>query len=224
MICGSLVSAPRPQGRPAWNKGATLGEETRQKMSRAKQGGTLTKVSACPSPRRGSPSNPPSPPCSFAPSPAAGMGGRGEQPALPPRSIGMESLALLPSSPALISPEWIFAGLPVPLGDQATHTGLCTLGGADPPPPQLTRRKLSAAKASRPQGHTPETCAILSANMRGRAKSPAHRAAIAAGQRRRHAAARVLAAVEGVHRELSMAGVTSGKPFWWCLPQACRPE
>lgn len=44
-----------------------------------------------------------------------------------------------------------------------------------------------------------ETRAALSASLSGLAKAPEHAAAIAASQRRRHVASRVLQAVEGVH-------------------------
>ncbi len=55
-----------------------------------------------------------------------------------------------------------------------------------------------------------ETTAKLSARLSGQPKSTAHRAAIAAAMRRRHAAARVLRAVEDVHRHQSLQFRGSG--------------
>ncbi len=49
----------------------------------------------------------------------------------------------------------------------------------------------------------------MSQAMTGIPKAPEHRAKIAAAQRRRHAAARVLTAVEAFHRD-SECGVSSG--------------
>ena len=72
-----------------------------------------------------------------------------------------------------------------------------------------TRRSISKAQ----QGHQvrPETAALLSARLAGLAKPAEHRARIAATQRRRHAAARVLQAVEAVYvRTGEEAGAAGG--------------
>ncbi|XP_075263778.1 uncharacterized protein LOC142355534 [Convolutriloba macropyga] len=69
-----------------------------------------------------------------------------------------------------------------------------------------TKAKMSATHSRRGDlHHTPETRALLSAKLKGRRPTAAHRAAISSGLRRRHAAVRVLAAVEDVHRELTVA-------------------
>lgn len=66
------------------------------------------------------------------------------------------------------------------------------------------RRKMSASHKGKT--HTAATSALLSEKLSGRPKSTAHRMAIAAAQRRRHAAARVLKAVEDVHRHAQAEG------------------
>lgn len=81
--------------------------------------------------------------------------------------------------------------------------------------PKDVRRKMSASHKGKK--HSPETASLLSTKLRGRAKSPAHRLAIAAAQRKRHAAARVLQAVENVHRQ-SQAEGTELFLFLLCLP------
>lgn len=60
-----------------------------------------------------------------------------------------------------------------------------------------TRKKMSAARQGRPISAA--TAAIVSAKLTGRPKTEEHRQNIAAGQRRRHAAIRVLKAVESVY-------------------------
>ncbi|KAK9819607.1 hypothetical protein WJX72_000222 [[Myrmecia] bisecta] len=63
------------------------------------------------------------------------------------------------------------------------------------------RNKMSRAHTGKQ--HTPETAALLSDRLSGVPKSDAHKEKIAAAQRRRHAAARILRAVEAVHMESS---------------------
>lgn len=62
---------------------------------------------------------------------------------------------------------------------------------------RTTRQKMSAARSDRPL--SPEAAAIISAKLRGQPKSEEHKRNIAAAQRRRHAAIRVLKAVEFVY-------------------------
>ncbi len=70
------------------------------------------------------------------------------------------------------------------------------------------RKKMSAAHKGKT--HTAQTSALLSEKLSGRPKSAEHRMAIAAAQRRRHAAARVLKAVEDVHRHAQAEGECVG--------------
>ena len=81
--------------------------------------------------------------------------------------------------------------------------------------PKDVRRKMSASHQGKK--HSAETASLLSSKLRGRAKSPAHRMAIAAAQRKRHAAARVLKAVEDVHRQSQAEGVCSARRFQFML-------
>lgn len=60
-----------------------------------------------------------------------------------------------------------------------------------------TLKKMSQSHTGK--RHTPATLKALSAKLSGRAKPEEHRQAIAAAQRRRHAATRVLRAIEEVH-------------------------
>jgi NUMOD3 motif len=121
---------------------------------------------------------------------------------------------------------------------------LCTVGRSQGKEPwnkglklsNETRMKMSAAKLGRRQpkatrtkmsrshvglGHTPETAALLSAALAGRPKTQEHRDSIAASQRRRHAAARVLQAVEDVHRRLN--GAEGGGAPRAAASNLCRP-
>lgn len=70
---------------------------------------------------------------------------------------------------------------------------------------KAVRRKMSKSHAGKT--HTQATVAVLSNKLTGKPKSLEHRLSIAASQRRRYAAGRVLHAVEAVHRE----SVTEGK-------------
>ena len=82
---------------------------------------------------------------------------------------------------------------------------------------KATRAKMSEAK----KGHTvsDETRAAISSLHRGVPKTPEHRAKIAEAARRRHAATRVLLAVEAVHAAASQAVQASGAP----APRARAP-
>lgn len=88
-----------------------------------------------------------------------------------------------------------------------------------------TRRKMSEAKRNRTatkatrrrmseshkgKTHTQETARQLSLQLTGQPKSSKHREQIAVGQRRRHAAARVLRAVEAVYEAQGVGSGTGG--------------
>lgn len=77
---------------------------------------------------------------------------------------------------------------------------------------EATRRKMSMSQSARPlPRHSEETMTRISESLRGKPKTVSHRRAIASAVRKRRAAARVLAAVEQVHRELSSAGGGPGR-------------
>jgi hypothetical protein len=71
---------------------------------------------------------------------------------------------------------------------------------------------MSMSQSARPlPRHSEETMTRISESLRGKPKTVSHRRAIASAVRKRRAAARVLAAVEQVHRELSSAGGGPGR-------------
>ncbi len=72
---------------------------------------------------------------------------------------------------------------------------------------RATRQKMSVARQGK--SLSPEAAALVSSKLTGRPKTEEHKQAIAAAQRRRHAAVRVLKAVEAVY-ESSVSDGTSG--------------
>lgn len=72
-----------------------------------------------------------------------------------------------------------------------------------------TRQKMSLAR--RGKSLSPEAAERVSAQLTGKPKSDEHKAAIAATQRRRHAAIRVLHAVENVYKGSETSGELSGE-------------
>eukprot|EP00887_Chlorella_sp_A99_P006122 scaffold22.g6122.t1 len=69
---------------------------------------------------------------------------------------------------------------------------------------KAARQRISKALSGLERG--PEFGAVMSARLAGQPKAPEHRARIAAAQRRRHAAARVLQAVEAVYQRAGEEG------------------
>ena len=75
---------------------------------------------------------------------------------------------------------------------------------------KVTRDKMSAARQGK--SLSPEAAALVSAKLTGRPKSEEHKAAIAATQRRRYAAVRVLKAVEAVYSQGGSGDANGASP------------
>jgi hypothetical protein len=76
------------------------------------------------------------------------------------------------------------------------------------PHSRATRQKMSLAREGKPL--SPKAAALVSLKLTGKPKSEEHKAAIAAGQRRRFAAVRVLKAVEAVYESSAADGTGGG--------------
>lgn len=84
------------------------------------------------------------------------------------------------------------------------------------PVSRATKQKMSEARLGK--SLSPEAAAAVSARLTGQPKSEEHKLRIAAAMRRRHAAARVLTAVEAVYQKANDA--TSGHPPRALLPRS----
>lgn len=203
----------RPPGIPAWNKGVPHSETHRKRISMK-----LTQKWKDPEFKRSVSESltvggtPPTlctlradvaslPPQSTRP--AAGQRLHGPLPRLPQRAGGCLTAALLlPPSP------W----RPAVQGKQAWNAGQAhdadtvrkmseaKLGRRQP---LATRKRMSQAAMGRSMGE--DARAAVGDRFRGQPKSPEHRSKLAAMARRRHAATRVLRAVEAVYSAASAA-------------------